>query len=58
MKVVFIRSLMFAALAATVHPIPAANAAELPADQLIQGIPPAPETRVTKANWFIGPYNR
>jgi len=28
------------------------------AKDLMQGVPPAPETRVTKENWFIGPYNR
>ena len=32
--------------------------AEPDADDLMQGIPPAPEARVTKANWFTGPYNR
>lgn len=28
------------------------------ASDFMQGIPPAPETRVDKTNWFMGPYNR
>ena len=36
---------------------PSAHAAP-DVDDLMKGIPPAPEARVTKANWFVGPYNR
>lgn len=28
------------------------------ASDIMNGYPPGSETRVTKANWFIGPYNR
>ncbi|MFP6595821.1 MAG: serine hydrolase [Candidatus Hydrogenedentota bacterium] len=28
------------------------------ATDFMNGTPPAPETRVTKENWFVGPYNR
>ena len=46
----------FLTLVAALISLPAYAAPSV--DELMQGIPPAPEVRVTKANWFVGPYNR
>lgn len=49
-------SIAFAMLLAAFISVPAYAGPN--AVDFMQGIPPAPEARVTKANWFVGPYNR